>query len=84
MRLPHTWVTTARLTHSYMYAGYSWGGGGLTHTSIYARCRFLYGLGQGLGAGLVIRGWVRVRANAYICGDVKHKAFGYNCLSSQN
>ena len=26
----------------------------------------------GLGAG--------VRANVYICGDVKDEAFGYNCL----
>ena len=56
----------------------------VTHTSIYARCRFLYGLGQGLGAGSGIRGWVRVRANVYICGDVKDEAFGYNCLSSRN
>ena len=28
MRLSHTWVITARLTHSYMYAGYRFGGGG--------------------------------------------------------
>ena len=26
VRLTHTWVTTARLTHSYMYAGYRLGG----------------------------------------------------------
>ena len=26
----------------------------------------LYGLGQGLGAGLGVRGWVRVRANVYL------------------
>ena len=47
-------------------------------------CSFLYGLGQGLGAGSGIRGWVRVRANMYICGDVKDEAFGYNCLSSRD
>ena len=28
VRLSHTWVITARLTHSYMYAGYRLGGGG--------------------------------------------------------
>ena len=52
--------------------------------SICACCKFLYELGQGLGAGSGIRDWVRVRANMYICGDVKDEAFGYNCLSSRN
>ena len=34
VRLSHTWVITARLTHSYMYAGYRWGGGGGAHSHL--------------------------------------------------
>ena len=42
VRLSHTWVIIARLTHSYMYAGYrlggGGGGGGGSLASIYYEC----------------------------------------------
>ena len=47
-------------------------------------CRFLYGLGQGLGAGSGIRGWVRVRSlNTYICGDGKRQGLWLQLSFSQ-
>ena len=51
-----------------------------SNISICVCCRFFYGLGQGLGAGSGIRGWVRVRAlNTYVEMG-KDEVFGYNCL----
>ena len=51
-----------------------------SNISLCVCCRFLYGLGQGLGAGSGIRGWVGVRA-LNIREDGKYEVFGYNCLS---
>ena len=64
VRLTHTWAVI-KLWKAHLWIYYNsrlryW------DLSICACCRFLYGLGQGLGAGSGIRGWVRVRANMYL------------------
>ena len=58
VRLTHTWVTTARLTHSYMYAGYRLGAHSHLHTTSVRLTPLYMHAVVSLWAGSGIRGWV--------------------------
>ena len=72
MRLTHLYINIICEAHSHLHT--------TSVTSVRLTHTWVITASQRLGAGSGIRGWVRVRANVYICGDVKDGSLTVTCM----